>query len=283
MHRNRGYHKYAVEIDRRCRTSRSGSNRRQQTTSPSHYSQVDATTWNNAIHTTSTPIYDLAIGGQFPAATSVAPHRRHRLRGTENATTSRLQTSRRPARRAGAPNVAQGRPATAFASESALFGAGNVTDTDTADPVVQRVQRPAVGPGDTGRRTTLKPRQPQWEASDDRATRSRPRRRYELGNGRTKTAQPSEHTDLAATAPPYVRSTDRPDSRSYDTRCRPERCGATRRRQQPLPRSPTQNLLSAGAPGYASSTENGSFTAPNAVDGKHRAHGGPARSGPQWP
>ncbi len=95
---------------------------------------MDATTWANAVDHPFFIIFDLAMGGGFPAAFGGGPNavtvvRRpdeHRLRRG-------LQQAGRAAAAAVADgtDIAQGKPTTASSTESAAFPASNATDGNT--------------------------------------------------------------------------------------------------------------------------------------------------------
>jgi hypothetical protein len=278
-----GYHKYAVEIDRsvspeQIRFYLDGSN-----TFTINSSQVDATTWNNAIHHNFTPIYDLAIGGQFPAAFGGGPTAATVSGGQMNVDYLAVYNKPPAAQASWGTNVAQGRPATASSAESALFGAGNVTDTDPATRWSSAFSDPQWVQVDLGKTYNLNHVSLNWEAS---AASS-----YQIqtstdgtnwATAATKTGSTSEHQDLAVTGSArYVRvnGTARQSQYGYslyDLKVWSTDGGST------TPPPPTQTLLSQGHPATASSTENGSFTAPNAVDGNTGTRWSSAFSDPQW-
>jgi F5/8 type C domain/Glycosyl hydrolases family 16 len=278
-----GYHQYAVEIDRsvspeQIRFYLDGNN-----LYTVNSSQVDATTWNNAVHHNFTPIYDLAIGGQFPAAFGGGPTAATVSGGQLNVDYLAVYNKPPAAQSSWGTNVAQGKPATASSAESAAFGAGNVTDTDPATRWSSAFSDPQWVQVDLGKTYNLNHVSLNWEAS---AASS-----YQIQTSAdgtnwatavTRTGSTSEHQDVAVTGSArYVRvnGTARQSQYGYslyDVKVWSTDGGST------TPPPPTQTLLSQGHPATASSSENGSFAAPNAVDGNTGTRWSSAFSDPQW-
>jgi len=121
-----GYHTYAVEIDR----STSPEQIRWYLDGTQYFTlssnQVDATTWANAVDHSYFIIFDLAIGGAFPAAFGGGPNAATASGGSLNVDYVAVYNK--------SPNygtnIAQGKPTTASSAESALFPASNATDGD---------------------------------------------------------------------------------------------------------------------------------------------------------
>jgi hypothetical protein len=278
-----GYHKYAVEIDRSRQPEQIRYYLDNTNTFTINSTQVDATTWNNAIHHNFMPIYDLAIGGQFPAAFGGGPTAAT-VSGAHLDVDYLAVYNKPPAAQSSwGTNVAQGKPATASSAESALFGAGNVTDTDPTTRWSSGFSDPQWVQVDLGKAYNLNHVSLNWEAS---AASS-----YQIqtsANGTTwttaatRTGSTSEHQDIAVSGSArYVRvnGTARQSQYGYslyDLKVWSTDGGTT------TPPPPTQTLLSQGHPATASSSENGSFTAPNAVDGNAGTRWSSAFSDPQW-
>ncbi|HEY0804601.1 MAG TPA: discoidin domain-containing protein, partial [Pseudonocardiaceae bacterium] len=123
-----GFHTYAVQIDR----STSPEQIRWYLDGNNYFTinsnQVDATTWNNAVHHNWQIIFDLAIGGGFPAAFGGGPNAATVSGGQLNVDYVAVY-NKAPATNFGT-NVALHKPATASSTEQAPFPASNVTDGD---------------------------------------------------------------------------------------------------------------------------------------------------------
>jgi hypothetical protein len=277
-----GYHRYAVEIDR----SVSPEQIRFYLDGANFYTvnstQVDATTWNNAVHHNFTPIYDLAIGGQFPAAFGGGPTAATVSGGQMNVDYLAVY-NKPPAAQAGwGTNVAEGRPATSSSNESAQFGPGNVTDTDPATRWSSAFSDPQWVQVDLGKTFNLNHVSLNWEAS---AAAS-----YQIQTSTdgtnwttaaTRTGSTSEHQDVAvAGSARYVRVTGTARQSQYGYSLYDLKVWSTDGGSTTPP--PTATLLSQGHPATASSAENGSFTAPMAVDGNAGTRWSSAFSDPQW-
>ncbi|GII52545.1 endo-1,3-beta-glucanase [Planotetraspora thailandica] len=126
-----GYHTYAVEIDRstspeQIRWYLDGNN---YFTLPA--TRVDATTWANAVDHPFFIIYDLAMGGGFPAAFGGGPNASTVSGGQMNIDYVAVY-NKAPGGGGGGTNLAQGRPTTASSTENGSFTAPNATDGNTA-------------------------------------------------------------------------------------------------------------------------------------------------------
>jgi hypothetical protein len=277
-----GYHQYAVEIDRsvspeQIRFYLDGANFFTIISS-----QVDATTWNNAVHHNFTPIYDLAIGGQFPAAFGGGPTAATISGGQMNVDYLAVYNKAPAAQSSWGTNVAQGKPATSSSNEGALFGPGNVTDTDPATRWSSAFSDPQWVQVDLGKTYALNHVSLNWEAS---AASS-----YQIQtstNGTTwttaatKTGSTSEHQDVAVSGSArYVRVNGTARQSQYGYSLYDLKVWSTDGGSTTPP--PTQTLLSQGHPATASSSENGSFTALMAVDGNAGTRWSSAFSDPQW-
>ena len=123
-----GYHTYAVEIDR----STSPEQIRWYLDGVNYFtvnsSQVDATTWANAVDHTFYIIFDLAMGGAFPAAYGGGPNA-STVSGGQMSVDYVAVYNKPPAGNLGT-NLALGKPTTASSVESTAFPASNATDGD---------------------------------------------------------------------------------------------------------------------------------------------------------
>jgi beta-glucanase (GH16 family) len=152
-----GYHDYAVEIDR----STSPEQIRWYLDGANYFTlqanRVDATTWANAVDHPFFIIYDLAMGGGFPAAFGGGPNASTVSGGQMNIDWVAVYnkgpggTTPPPT---GGTNLAQGRPTTASSTENGSFVAANATD------------------GNTGTRWSSAFSDPQWVQVDLGATHS---------------------------------------------------------------------------------------------------------------
>jgi hypothetical protein len=277
-----GYHTYAVEIDRsrqpeQIRYYLDGAN-----TFTINSNQVDATTWNNAVHHNFTPIYDLAIGGQFPAAFGGGPTAATVSGGHLDIDYLAVYNKPPAAQSSWGTNVAAGKPATASSAESATFAAGNVTDADPASRWSSGFSDPQWVQVDLGKSYNLNHVSLNWEASAASA--------YQIqtsANGTawttvaTKTASTSEHQDLAVTgAARYVRVNGTARQSQYGYSLYDLKVWSTDGGNTTPP--PLTTLLSQGHPATASSTENGGTPASSAVDGNLGTRWSSAFSDPQW-
>jgi len=122
------YHTYAVQIDR----SVSPEQIRWYLDGTQYFSvnanQVDATTWSNAVDHPFFIIYDLAMGGGFPAAFGGGPNSSTVSGGQLNVDWVAVY-NKAPAGGGGTgTDIAQGRPTTASSTENTTFPASNATD-----------------------------------------------------------------------------------------------------------------------------------------------------------
>jgi beta-glucanase (GH16 family) len=125
-----GYHTYAVEIDRstspeQIRWYLDGNN-----FFTLNSTQVDATTWANAVDHSFYVIFDLAIGGAFPAAYGGGPNAATASGGSLNVDYVAVYNKAPAANASLGTDIAQGKPTTASSTESANFPASNATDGD---------------------------------------------------------------------------------------------------------------------------------------------------------
>ncbi|MFF5289426.1 discoidin domain-containing protein [Paractinoplanes globisporus] len=275
-----GYHKYAVEIDRSVSPEQIRYYFDNTNIFTINSTQVDATTWNNAVHHNFTPIYDLAIGGQFPAAFGGGPTAATVSGAHLDIDYLAVYNKPPSAQSTWGTNVAAGKTATASSSESALFGPGNVTDSDPTTRWSSAFSDPQWVQVDLGATYDLNHVSLNWESAAASA--------YQIQtstNGTTwstvatKTGGTSEHVDFAVSgAARYVRVNGTARQSAWGYSLYDLKVWSTGGTSTP----PTATLLSQGHPATASSTENAAFTAPNAVDGNTGTRWSSAFSDPQW-
>jgi hypothetical protein len=128
------YHTYAVQIDR----SVSPEQIRWYLDGTQYFSvnanQVDATTWSNAVDHPFFIIYDLAMGGGFPAAFGGGPNTSTVSGGQMNIDWVAVY-NKAPAGGGGGgggTDIAQGKPTTASSTENSTFPASKATDDNAS-------------------------------------------------------------------------------------------------------------------------------------------------------
>ncbi|WP_051366343.1 galactose-binding domain-containing protein [Hamadaea tsunoensis] len=278
---------YAVEIDRSVQPEQIRFYLDNVNFYTINSSQVDATTWNNAIHHNFTPIYDLAIGGQFPAAYGGGPNAAT-VSGAHLDVDYLAIYNKAPAGQAGwGTDVARGKVATASSAESALFGAGNVVDGNPTTRWGSAFSDPQWVQVDLGQAYNINHVSLNWEAACAAA--------YQIQtstNGTTwttvynRTGGTSEQIDVPVTASArYVRVNGTARASQWGYSLYDLKVYSTSGTTPSPSASPSQTggtLLSQGQPATASSVENASFTAPMAVDGNVNTRWSSAFSDPQW-
>ncbi|MEU6853064.1 discoidin domain-containing protein [Actinacidiphila alni] len=278
-----GYHTYAVEIDR----STSPEQIRWYLDGANYFTlssnQVDATAWHNAVDHSFYIIFDLAIGGGFPAAFGGGPNAATVSGGSLNVDYVAVYNKAAPGTTG--TNIAKGRPTTASSTESAQFPASNATDGDVTTRWSSAFSDPQWIQVDLGQNYDLTHATMVWEAAAASA--------YQLQtstNGSTWTTVYSNSNDpadiqdtgLTATAR-YVRINATARASQYGDSLYELALYGTPSSGGGDPGGPgTATLLSQGRTATASSSENGSFTAPNAVDGNTGTRWSSAFSDPQW-
>jgi beta-glucanase (GH16 family) len=147
-----GYHDYAVEIDR----STSPEQIRWYLDGALYFTvkanQVDATTWTNAVDHPFFIIFDLAMGGGFPAAFGGGPNSATASGGAMNI--DWVAVYNKAPGSTGGGNLSQGKPTTASSTENSGTPANSATD------------------GNTGTRWSSAFADPQWLQVDLGATHS---------------------------------------------------------------------------------------------------------------
>jgi hypothetical protein len=272
-----GYHTYAVEIDR----STSPEQMRWYLDGANYFTlnstQVDATTWANAVDHSFFVIFDLAIGGAFPAAFGGGPSAATASGGQLNVDYVAVYNK--------SPNygtnIALGKPTTASSTESAQFPASNATDGNVTTRWSSGFSDPQWLQVDLGQNYNLTHATVTWEAAAASA--------YQLQtstNGSTWTTVYSNNN-----TPQDIQSAALSSTGRY------VRVYATSRASQwgdslyelALHGSPSSGgggggntLLSQGKTATASSAENTSFTASNAVDANTGTRWSSGFADPQW-
>ncbi|HTI19826.1 MAG TPA: discoidin domain-containing protein, partial [Kutzneria sp.] len=270
-----GYHTYAVELDR----STSPEQIRWYLDGTQYFSlnstQVDATTWANAVDHSFFIIFDLAIGGAFPAAFGGGPNAATASGGSLNVDYVAVY-NKNPNY---GTNIAQGKPTTASSSESAQFPASNATDGDITTRWSSAFSDPQSIQVDLGQNYNLNHATLTWEAATASAYQlqtSTDGANWTTVYSNNNSPQDIQSTALSATAR-YVRvlATGRA-SQWGDSLYELALYGS------PTSGGGTGTLLSQGKTATSSSSENASFTAGNAVDGNTGTRWSSAFSDPQW-
>ncbi|MFJ5608077.1 discoidin domain-containing protein [Streptomyces sp. NPDC093221] len=278
-----GYHTYAVEIDR----STSPEQIRWYLDGANYFTlssnQVDATAWANAVDHSFYIIFDLAIGGGFPAAFGGGPNAATVSGGSLNVDYVAVYNKAAPG--STGTNIAKGKPTTASSTESAQFPASNATDGDVTTRWSSGFSDPQWVQVDLGQSYNLTHASLVWEAAAASA--------YQLqtsANGTTWTTVYSNNnspadiqdTALSATAR-YVRVYATARTSQYGDSLYELALYGTPTSGGGDPGGPgTPTLLSQGKTATASSSENGSFTAASAVDGDPGTRWSSTFSDPQW-
>ena len=274
-----GYHTYAVEIDR----STSPEQIRYYLDGANYFtvnsSQVDATTWANAVDHSFYVIFDLAMGGAFPAAFGGGPNAATVSGGQLNVDYVAVYNKPPAGNLNLGANIALGKPTTASSVESALFPASNATDGDPTTRWSSGFSDPQWLQVDLGQNYNLTHATLTWEAAAASAYQIQTSTdgtnwttRYTYNN------TPADLQDVALSGTGrYVRiyATGRA-SQWGDSLYELALYGT------PSSGGGGSTLLSQGKTATASSVENGSFTAPNAVDGNAGTRWSSGFSDPQW-
>jgi beta-glucanase (GH16 family) len=270
-----GYHTYAVEIDR----SASPEQIRWYLDGANYFtlnsSQIDATAWANAVDHAFFVIFDLAIGGAFPAAFGGGPNAATVSGGQLNV--DYVAVYNKPAPGLGA-NIALGKTATASSIEQAQFPASNVTDGDVTTRWSSTFSDPQWVQVDLGQSYNINHATLTWEASCASA--------YQIQTSADGTNWATVYTNNA--------STGGIQDIGLNATGRYIRMYATARASQfgdslyefAVYGTPGggggDTLLSQGKTATASSVENAGTPASAAVDGNAGTRWSSAFSDPQW-
>ncbi|MEN3306074.1 MAG: hypothetical protein V7603_2276 [Micromonosporaceae bacterium] len=269
------YHTYAVQIDR----SVSPEQIRWYLDGANYFTlsanRVDATTWANAVDHPFFVIFDLAMGGGFPAAFGGGPNAATVSGGQLNIDYVAVY-NKPPAGGGGGTNIAQGKATSASATENAGTPAANATDGNLATRWSSPFSDPQWLQVDLGQTYAVNHVTLTWEAAYGRA--------YQIqvsGDGATWTTVYSTTTGDGGTDDLAVTGTGR-YLRMYGTaRGTPYGYSLWELAASGTP-SGGAGLLSQGRPVTASSTENAGTPAANAVDGNAGTRWSSAFGDPQW-
>ena len=275
-----GYHTYAVELDRstspeQIRWYLDGTN-----FFTVNSTQVDATTWANAVDHSFYIIFDLAIGGAFPAAFGGGPNAATASGGSLNVDYVAVYNKAPAANANLGPDIALGKPTTASSEESASFPAANATDGDITSRWSSGFSDPQWLQVDLGQTYAINHATLVWEAATASA--------YQIQTSTdgtnwttiyTNNNSPQDIQDMALSGTGrYIRvyATARASQwgdslYEFDVYGSPTSGGGG-----------TPTLLSQGRSATASSQESASFPAANAVDGNLGTRWSSQFSDPQW-
>jgi beta-glucanase (GH16 family) len=275
-----GYHTYAVEIDRstspeQIRWYLDGNN-----FFTLNSTQVDATTWANAVDHSFYVIFDLAIGGAFPAAYGGGPNAATASGGSLNVDYVAVYNKAPAANANLGPDIALGKPTTASSAESASFPASNATDGDITSRWSSGFSDPQWLQVDLGQTYAINHATLVWEAATASAYQiqtSADGTNWTTIYSNNNSPQDIQDTSLSGTGR-YIRvyATSRASQwgdsiYEFDVYGTPSSGGGG-----------TPTLLSQGHTATASSQENASFPAADAVDGNLGTRWSSQFSDPQW-
>jgi beta-glucanase (GH16 family) len=268
------YHTYAVQIDR----SVSPEQIRWYLDGANYFTldatRVDATTWANAVDHPFFIIFDLAMGGGFPAAFGGGPNAATVSGGQMNV--DYVAVYNKGPGGGGSGNVAQGKPTTASSVENASLGPANATDGNTGTRWSSAFSDPQWIQVDLGQSYNVNHVTLNWEAAFGRA--------YQIqvspdGSAWTTifatTTGDGGIDDLAVTGTGrFIRMNGTARGTPYGYSLWEFSVNGTP--------GGGAGLLSQGRPAAASSLENATFPASNAVDGNTGTRWSSAFSDPQW-
>jgi hypothetical protein len=271
-----GFHTYAVEIDR----STSPEQIRYILDGATYFTitanQVDPTTWANAVDHAFFIIFDLAIGGGFPAAFGGGPNAATVSGGQMNIDYVAVYNK--------APNfgtnLALGKPTTASSTESASFPASNATDGNVTTRWSSTFSDPQWLQVDLGTATTVNHATLIWEASAASA--------YQIQTSNDAANWTTIFTNNNATG--EIQDVSLSGSGRFIrvlATARASAFGDSLYEFAVYGASSTGGggpgtLLSQGKPATASSVENTGTPAANAVDGSTTTRWSSAFADPQW-
>jgi beta-glucanase (GH16 family) len=278
-----GYHTYAVELDR----STSPEQIRYYLDGANYFTvnsnQVDAATWAHAVDHSFYIIFDLAIGGGFPAAFGGGPNAATVSGGQMNVDYVAVY-NKNPDHGA---NIAKGRPTTSSSNESALFPASNATDGDVTTRWSSGFSDPQWIQVDLGQNYNINHATVTWEAAASSAYQlqtSTDGTNWTTVYSNNNSPLDIQDTSLNATGR-YVRINSTARTSQYGNSLYELALYGTPTSGGGDPGDPgggPTSLLSQGRTATASSSENGSFTAPMAVDGNTGTRWSSGFSDPQW-
>jgi beta-glucanase (GH16 family) len=275
------YHTYAVQIDR----SVSPEQIRWYLDGANYFTvnatQVDATTWANAVDHPFFIIYDLAMGGGFPAAFGGGPNAATVSGGQMNIDYVAVY-NKGPGSTTPPPtgnNIAQGRPTTASSTENAASPASAATDGNTATRWSSAFSDPQWLQVDLGQSYNVSHVQLNWEAAYAKAFQIQV---SSDGTNWTSCYQTTTGTggvqDLGVNCTGrYIRMYGTQRGTAYGYSLYEFSVNGT-----PATGGSTATLLSQGHSATASSAENAGTPASAAVDGDTTTRWSSAFSDPQW-
>jgi F5/8 type C domain/Glycosyl hydrolases family 16 len=240
---------------------------------------VDATTWANAVDHPFFIIYDLAMGGGFPAAFGGGPTSATVSGGQMTVDYVAVYNKAPGGGGGGGSNIAQGKPTTSSSVENASLGPANATDGNTGTRWSSAFSDPQWIRVDLGQSYNINHVTLNWEAAFARA--------YQLQTSQdgntwtnvfTTTTGDGGIDDLAVTGTGrYIRMNGTTRATPYGYSLWEFAVNGT-----PGGGGGGGTLLSQGHPATSSSTENASFGPGNAVDGNTGTRWSSAFSDPQW-
>jgi beta-glucanase (GH16 family) len=275
------YHTYAVQIDR----SVSPEQIRWYLDGANYFTvnatQVDATTWANAVDHPFFIIYDLAMGGGFPAAFGGGPNAATVSGGQMNIDYVAVY-NKGPGSTTPPPtgtNIAQGRPTTASSTENAASPASAATDGNTTTRWSSAFSDPQWLQVDLGQSYNVSHVQLNWEAAYAKAFQIQV---SSDGTNWTSCYQTTTGTggvqDLGVNCTGrYIRMYGTQRGTAYGYSLYEFSVNGT-----PATSGSTATLLSQGHSATASSAENAGTPASAAVDGDATTRWSSAFSDPQW-
>jgi beta-glucanase (GH16 family) len=270
------YHTYAVQIDR----SVSPEQIRWYLDGTNYFTvnatQVDATTWANAVDHPFFIIFDLAMGGGFPAAFGGGPNASTVSGGQLNVDYVAVYNKASGGGGGGGTNIALGKPTTASSLENSTFPASNATDGNLSTRWSSAFSDPQWLQVDLGQTYNISHVTLNWEAAYGKA--------YQIQtspNGSTWTTIFSTTTGDGGTDDLAISGTGRYIRMNGTARGTPYGYSLYEFAVQGTP-SGGATLLSQGHPATASSLENATFPASNAVDGNAGTRWSSAFADPQW-
>ena len=158
-----GYHTYAVQIDRSVSPEQIRWYLDGQNYFTVNSTQVDATTWANAVDHPFFIIYDLAMGGGFPAAFGGGPNAATASGGQMNIDYVAVY-NKAPGGSTGS-NLSQGKTATSSSTENASYTAAEAVDGNTGTRWSSAFSDPQWLQVDLGATHTISQVKLDWEAA----------------------------------------------------------------------------------------------------------------------
>jgi len=270
------FHTYAVQIDRsvspeQIRWYLDGNNY-----FTLNATAVPASTWQSAVDHPFFIIYDLAMGGGFPAAFGGGPNG-STISGGQMVIDYVAVYNKGPGGGNNGNNIAQGKPTTASSSENATLGAGNATDGNTGTRWSSAFSDPQWIQVDLGQSYNINHVTLNWEAAYGRA--------YQIqtsADGTTWNTVFSTTTGDGGIDDLALTGTGRYIRMNGTQRATPYGYSLWEFSVQGTPGTGGATLLSQGHPTTSSSSENASFGPGNATDGNTGTRWSSAFSDPQW-